>query len=221
VTIEEGAPMADDDFETYFHRRARRFSSFYASEPVARALGRGPMFDRLRLAAQISLSLSPSRVLDVGCGSGPLFAELAPEGIHITGIDPAEAMIRLATPEAAKYGDLVELRQAAWEDVRDVDDFDVAVALGVFDYVSEPARLLETMSRAATHSIGSFPAPGLRLEFRKVRYGARGVTVHGYTNVDFLRLANEVGLDVVDRIPLGNAGHVVHFRRRAPTALAA
>ncbi len=207
--------MAEDDFETYFHQRARRFSSFYASEPVARALGRGPMFDRLRLAAQITLSLAPSRVLDVGCGSGPLFAELAPEGIRITGIDPAEAMVTLARQEAAKYGDLVELEQSAWEDLRSVDEYDVAVALGVFDYVSQPELLLQNMSRAATHVIGSFPSPGLRLEFRKVRYGARGVTVHGYTNVDFLRLANEVGLDVVDRIPLGDAGYVVHFRRRA------
>ena len=213
--------MAEDDFETYFHQRAKRFSSFYASEPVARALGRGPMFDRLRLAAQITLSLAPSRVLDVGCGSGPLFGELAPEGIRITGIDPAEAMVTLARQEAAKYGDLVELEQSAWEDLRAVDEYDVAVALGVFDYVSQPELLLQNMSRAATHVIGSFPSPGLRLEFRKVRYGARGVTVHGYTNVDFLRLANQVGLDVVDRIPLGTAGHVVHFRRRSAASRAA
>ena len=213
--------MAEDDFETYFHRRARRFSAFYASETVARGLGRGPMFDRLRLAAQLSLSLEPTRVLDVGCGSGPLFAELAPRGVRITGIDPAAAMIELATKEAAKYGDLVELRQLAWEDLGAVDEYEVAVALGVFDYVSEPAQLLERMNRAATHVIGSFPSPGLRLELRKIRYGARGVNVHGYTNVDFLRLANEVGLDVVDRIPLGNAGYVVHFRRRTPIDLAA
>ena len=59
------------------------------------------------------------------------------------------------------------------------------------------------------------------MDFRKVRYGARGVSVHGYTNVDFLRLGNEVGLDVVDRIPLGNAGHVVHFRRRSAASQAA
>lgn len=213
--------MADDDFETYFHQRAKRFSSFYWSEPIARGLGRGPMFDRLRLAAQISLSLAPTRVLDVGCGSGPLFAELAPKGIRITGIDPAEAMIKLAGNEAAKYGQLVELQQSAWEDLTAVDEYDAAIALGVFDYVSQPALLLEKMGRAATHIIGSFPAPGLRLDFRKVRYGARGVAVHGYTNVDFLRLGNEVGLDVVDRIPLGNAGYVVHYQRRSPTPLAA
>ena len=213
--------MAEDDFETYFHERAKRFSSFYWSEPVARSLGRGPMFDRLRLAAQITISLEPERVLDVGCGSGPLFAELAPKGIRITGIDPAEAMISLARQEAARCGDLVDVRQSAWEDLDAVDEYDVAVALGVFDYVSQPAQLLERMSTAATHVIGSFPAPGLRLDFRKVRYGARGVSVHGYTNVDFLRLGNEVGLDVVDRIPLGNAGHVVHFRRRSAASQAA
>jgi SAM-dependent methyltransferase len=206
--------MPGDDFETYFHQRARRFSAFYASEPVARALGRGPMFDRLRLATEITRSLAPSRVLDVGCGSGPLFAQLAPRGVHITGIDPAEAMVRLARQEAEQYPGMVEVAQLKWEDLTANDEFDVAVALGVFDYVGEPARLLEKMGAAADHIIGSFPSPGLRLELRKVRYGARGVTVHGYTQVDFLHLANEVGLDVADRFPLGDAGYVVHFRRR-------
>jgi SAM-dependent methyltransferase len=207
--------MSSGDFETYFHQRARRFAGFYSSEPVARVLGRGPLFDRLRLAVETTVGLSPTRVLDVGCGSGPLFAPLASEGIHVTGIDPAEAMVALARQQAANFPTLIEVEQRGWETLSEVDAYDVAIALGVFDYVSEPAELLARMGRAAGHVIGSFPSPGLRLILRKVRYGARGVGVHGYTAKGFDRLATDAGLEVVELTPLGRAGYVAHFRRPA------
>jgi SAM-dependent methyltransferase len=205
--------MSSGEFQTYFHQRARRFSAFYLSEPVARLLGRGPLFDRLRWAVDTTVALSPKRVLDVGCGSGPLFAPLASAGVHVTGIDPAEAMVALARREAAAFPELVEVEQRGWETIAEVDAYDVAIALGVFDYVVEPAKLLGAMGRAASHVIGSFPSPGLRLSLRKVRYGTRGVGVHGYTAARLDRLAADSGLEVVDTVPLGRAGFAVHFRR--------
>ena len=134
--------MSNGEFQTYFHRRAGRFAAFYSSEPVARVLGRGPLFDRLRLAVDIAVALGAERVLDVGCGSGPLFAPLAGAGIHVTGIDPAEAMVALATEQAASFPGLVEVEQRGWEQITEVDAYDVAIALGVFDYVGTPAELL-------------------------------------------------------------------------------
>ncbi|MGP0108704.1 MAG: class I SAM-dependent methyltransferase [Acidimicrobiales bacterium] len=204
----------NDDFERYFQQRARRFAGFYSSEPVARMLGRGPMFDRLQLAVDITVSLSPRRVLDVGCGSGPLFQPLAAKGIHVTGIDPAEAMVTLAAQRAAAYPGLVDVDRRGWEQLDESDAYDVAIALGVFDYVGEPSRLLGHMGRSAPHVIGSFPSPGLRLNLRKARYGARGVGVHGYPVAGFDRLASDARMNVVEVLPLGRAGHVVHFRRR-------
>ncbi len=208
--------MPEREFQTYFHRRAGRFAAFYSSEPVARVLGRGPLFDRLELAVDTARSLSATRVLDVGCGSGPLFAPLAAQGIHVTGIDPAEAMVALAGEQAAVFPGLIEVEQRGWESIEDVDTYDLAVALGVFDYVDDPVALLTRMGRAAPHVVGSFPAPGLRLLLRKVRYGARGVGVHGYRADGFERLAEGSGLEVAEIHPLGRAGFVAHFRR-APT----
>ncbi len=46
--------------------------------------------------SRCAIATGAKRVLDVGCGSGPLFAPLASKGIHVTGIDPAEAMVELA-----------------------------------------------------------------------------------------------------------------------------
>ena len=156
--------MSQGDFESYFHERAGRFSAFYSSEPVARLLGRGPLFDRLRIAVDTVVSAGATSVLDVGCGSGPLFGPLAAKGIHVTGIDPAEAMVALARQQAEVFPDLVEVEQRGWEELEEVDAYDAAVALGVFDYVEEPAKLLGRMLRAATHALGSFPSRGLRTE---------------------------------------------------------
>jgi SAM-dependent methyltransferase len=205
--------MSDGDFKTYFHQRAGRFSSFYSSEPVSRALGRGPLFDRLRIAVDTATELSATRVLDVGCGSGPLFAPLAEAGVHVTGIDPAEAMVALAKEEAAAHPGMVDVEQRGWEDITEVDAYDVAIALGVFDYVGEPEELLVRMGRAAPNVVASYPYPGLRTNLRKVRYGMRGVGVHGYAPTGFDALAAASGLRVVRLTPLGKAGAVVHFTR--------
>ncbi len=147
--------MSDGDFQTYFQLRASRFAAFYSSEPVARLLGRGPLFDRLRVAVDTAVELSARRVLDVGCGSGPLFAPLASRGIHVVGIDPTEAMVALATEQAAEFPGLIEVQQRGWEELDELDAYDMAVALGVFDYVARARR------PAGAHGAGSKPCPRL------------------------------------------------------------
>jgi SAM-dependent methyltransferase len=205
--------VSDPEFQTYFQQRANRFAAFYASEPVARLLGRGPLFDRLRLAVETAVSMPAGRVLDVGCGSGPLFAPLAAHGIQVVGIDPAEAMVALARRQAAAFPGLIEVQRRGWEDLEEVDAYDLAVALGVFDYVRAPVDLLTRMGRAAAEVVASFPAPGLRVLLRKARYGVRGVGVYGYGRDHFDQLASAAGLEIAELHPLDRAGFVVRFRR--------
>jgi SAM-dependent methyltransferase len=206
--------MPRSDFRTYFHERASRFDAFYRSEPVSRIIGRGPMFDRLRGAVDMVVSVDAKKVLDVGCGSGPLFEPLAGRGIAVTGIDPAPAMVKLAEERAAVFPGLVTVEQKGWEQIDSVDAFDAAVALGVFDYVPNPAELLARMGRAASHVIGSFPAPGLRVVLRKVRYGAHGVGVYPYTAARISELAADCDMYVDRLVPLGRAGHLALLSRR-------
>ena len=105
------------------------------------------------------------------------------------------------------------MEQRGWEQIEEQDSYDAAVALGVFDYVDEPADLLGRMGKAAPGVVCSFPAPGLRLELRKVRYGAHGVHVHGYTRDRITALAADRGLRVERVSPLGRAGFLVLFLR--------
>jgi SAM-dependent methyltransferase len=201
------------EFDGYFDKRASRFAAFYRSEPVSRLLGRGPLFDRLSGTVKFVDTLGSRRVLDVGCGSGPLFAPLTELGVHVTGIDPAPGMVALAQREAAAHPGQVIVEQRGWEDIDEVDAYDASVALGVFDYVDEPGQLLGRMGKASTYVIGSFPAPGLRVELRKIRYGARGVHVHGYRRADIDNLAASCGLELAKVDPLGHAGFLVMFAR--------
>ncbi len=205
--------MPPAEFDTYFHDRASRFAAFYRSESVSRLLGRGPLFDRLRGGVDIAAAIGARRALDVGCGSGPLFAPLAQRGVHVTGIDPAPAMVALARHEAARLPGLVTVEERGWETIDDRDAYDIALALGVFDYVDDPAELLRRMGRAAPHVVASFPAPGLRLRLRQVRYGARGVNVHGFRSDDLVRLGHAAELVTKELRPLGRAGYLAHFGR--------
>lgn len=206
-------PMSSAEFDTYFDERATRFAAFYGNERLARMLGRGPLFDRLAGAIDIVVASGAKRVLDVGCGSGPLLGPLASRGISVVGIDPAPAMVSMARQEAERFPELLTVEQRSWEQITESDEFDVAVALGVFDYVDEPVELLRRMGRAAPRVVGSFPAPGLRLRLRQLRYGARGVHVHGYDSGVIGALAGEAGLRAQELTALGRAGFLAHLAR--------
>ncbi len=200
-------------FDRYFDKRSGRFSGFYGKEGMTRALGRGALFDRLRYAVDTAVSTGAKSVLDVGCGSGPLFEPLASKGIAVTGLEPAPSMLQLARVEAARFPDLIDVQDGSWADLDARDTYDMAVALGVFDYVETPADLLTRLGAAATSVVASFPAPGLRTEFRKVRYRMGDVAVFGYERPRILELAAAAGLRANDVRPLGRAGYAVHFVR--------
>lgn len=201
-------------FDRYFDERSKRFSSFYGNERLTRALGRGALFDRLEFAVQAAVEVDAKHVLDVGCGSGPLFEPLATKGIRVTGIEPARQMVDLAQQQADRFPRLVEVRQASWEDLDEHDAYDMATALGIFDYVKPAGELLARMAAAAPSVVASFPRPGPRTNFRKIRYGLRGVQVYGYDRAAVEELARTAGLEPVALETLGRAGYVAHFVRR-------
>lgn len=201
-------PWAD-----YFDHRAARFGAWYRNEWLTRLLGRGAIIDRLRYAVDVAANARARRVIDVGCGTGPLFEPLAKNGIKVVGIDPAENMTSRARAEARRVGQGVSVRTAGWESlVGGAREFDLAVALGVFDYVCDPVAALDAMRTVAGAVVASFPNASLRRDIRQLRYGRRGVKVFGYTESELSDIFNAAGLEILECIQLGRSGFIVYAR---------
>ncbi len=84
------------------------------------------------------------RVLEVGCGPGLLSAQVAKQGVTITGLDRSPAMVRRARENFPEYtfieGDALSLPL-------DDDAMDVAFAASVVNIVDAPQKLVSEMAR--------------------------------------------------------------------------
>jgi SAM-dependent methyltransferase len=105
------------------------------------------------------------RLLDVGCGTGRHAVPLASQGLRVTGVDLAPAMLRHAATRAAMAGVELDLVEA---DARDLPDelgpFDAAICLceGAFCLVGEGVEPL-AHDRAILTAIHRVLRPGGRL----------------------------------------------------------
>jgi SAM-dependent methyltransferase len=77
----------------------------------------------LRLALE-----SGRRVLDLGCGTGMLACRIAQEGLDVTGVDPAEGMLRVARSRAGH--ERVSWVKAAGQSLRLSTHFDLIYMTG-------------------------------------------------------------------------------------------
>jgi len=86
------------------------------------------------------------RVLDVGCGAGPLFESLRDRGAIVTGIEPSAKMLELAR---RRLGDTAILQQADLNDPLPFPDnaFDDAIACLVLHYLEDWTAPLAELRR--------------------------------------------------------------------------
>jgi len=135
--------------ETYFDRTATQVWERLTSDaPVSRVratvrAGRDTMRDKLLGA--LPADLNGARVLDAGCGTGAMSAELARRGAEVVGVDISPALIGIAEsrmPEAVRTrvrllaGDMLDERLGHFDHVVAMDsliyyrdgDIDAAIA---------------------------------------------------------------------------------------------
>jgi 2-polyprenyl-3-methyl-5-hydroxy-6-metoxy-1,4-benzoquinol methylase len=92
----------------------------------------------------------PSRVLDLGCGTGTLCCALEQRGHLVTGVDPAGPMLAIAAnkPHAEK----VEWIQSRAEDYRSDNRFDLIVMMGhVFQILLTDEEVLAVLANMRRH----------------------------------------------------------------------
>lgn len=101
----------------------------------------------------------PARILDMGCGTGQLACEFAGQGHHVTGADPAAAMLALA--RARPGGDRVRWIQASAAGLATSGRYDLIIMTGhVFQQLLEDGDV-----RTALRALAGHLAPDGRLAF--------------------------------------------------------
>ena len=81
-----------------------------------------------------SLPLQGLTILDIGCGAGLLSEAMARHGAQVTGIDPANRNIEIATRHAADGGLAIEYLEGSAEDLQG-RRFDVVLNMEVVEHV--------------------------------------------------------------------------------------
>ncbi|MEO8937134.1 MAG: bifunctional 2-polyprenyl-6-hydroxyphenol methylase/3-demethylubiquinol 3-O-methyltransferase UbiG [Burkholderiaceae bacterium] len=93
-------------------------------------------------------SLTGLRILDVGCGGGLMSEPLARLGAHVVGIDASRGNVAAARLHAATQVVPVEYRLGEPAQVlRDVERFDVVLALEVVEHVSDVPSFVATVAQ--------------------------------------------------------------------------
>lgn len=90
------------------------------------------------------------RVLDLGCGTGMLACRLATGGLDVTGVDPAEAMLRVARSRPG--GDRVTWVQSAGQDLQLERRFELVYMTGhAFQALLTDPEALALLVRVREH----------------------------------------------------------------------
>ncbi|MER7247276.1 methyltransferase domain-containing protein [Kribbella sp. NPDC000426] len=131
----ETAEQQPDHYDGFAEAYAREnenglFNRWYARPAVLDLLG----------------DVAGRRILDVGCGSGPLFADLKERGANVAGLDASPAMIRLARE---RLGDDADLTVADLTRPLPYDNeaFDDALAVLVLHYLEDWSGPLTELRR--------------------------------------------------------------------------
>ena len=192
-----------DRVARYFDRHAEDFDTIYEDRKgrlrrLRDQLSRGTVVQRLTFVDQLASEAPPGRVVDVGCGSGRFSVRLAEHGWQVVGLDFAAEMVVLAREHAAAAGvadrcTFLEADFLAWDTA---GDFDLGLAIGVFDYVGDAHPLLAKLGEVSGgRLVASFPKRWHALvPLRWARLRASGCPVHFYTRASVEALAAAAGL---------------------------
>lgn len=140
-----------DRVEGYFDRSATRvWAALTSDAPVSRIrktvrAGRDQM--RALMLSRLPANLTGMRILDAGCGTGAMSAELARRGASVVGIDLSAQLVAIARDRLP--ADLApRVTFHAGDMLADHGRFDAALAMDSLIYYAEPdlARALGALS---------------------------------------------------------------------------
>lgn len=195
----------------YFDTHARAFDRLYTGGSVATRLRRGPRQGRELAASVVARHTAPD-VLDIGCGPGRVAEAVIDAGAATyVGIDLSPQMLALARRRLDRY-ETVELLEGNFLDLEIARTFDVVLALGLFDYLDEPARAAAWMrARCRATLVASFTRwDWVKAPLRHVRYELlHRCPIFDYTKADAEALLVGAGFSRVELASSGPRGFLV------------
>ena len=210
---------APERVRTRFEERARQFDDLYEDERwLVRTLRPG-LFRRRKLAVDTVAAYETPRVLDVGCGSGRIgeFVLAAGAG-HYVGVDFSAPMIDLARSRLDRFAGRTQLIVDDFLTASLNGEFEVILAVGLFDYLPEPHRFSRRMFELCAPGgcvVGSFPTwSWLKGPVRKVRYEWIGnCPIFNYSRRELELRFGASGFDRVEIQSPGRSGYLVRAHR--------
>ena len=190
--------------QKFFTERASEFEAIYRPRkgPLHRFLDwyfRRSIPERFKLTFESCQPIEGRSVLDIGCGPGHYLVEFAKRGAdRVVGIDFSEKMLEIVSENASLVGvsDKLELVCGDFLTHSFEQKFDYSLAIGFFDYISDPLPYIEKAKGLSTKlMVMSFPKKWLlRTIIRKVRLTLKGCPVYFYPRGKIVRLLKEAGI---------------------------
>lgn len=176
------------------------WTSSYTQSPLSEA----EMLEWVVASVRRILALQPSRVLEIGCGTGLLLLRLAPHARRYVGLDfSSEALARLRqtiSADSDRLGHVTLLQQRA-DDLASLGDerFDTVILNSVIQYFPDRNYLLEVLNAAVTRT-----APGGAVFLGDIRDLTLLDALHA--SVELFRAAPSTpALDILRRIQRSRA----------------
>ena len=195
------------DFDTIYTGRKSRFKQWL--DKVLRQ----DMYARHRLTLEECQPSEIGTILDIGCGSGRFCLPLAQTKTRIVGLDFSAPMLEIARREAEKAGvaGKCEFREGDFLKADLTGPFDAILAIGLFDYIREPAGfLLKIRSLLKQKFIATWPALWTwRVVPRWIRLNLQGCPVYFFTPGGVRELYRRAGLEIVRFERIGKIYFVV------------
>jgi SAM-dependent methyltransferase len=159
----------------HFRKKAFSFDHLYDEDHALQRALRPGLFNRREFALEVARSYDAPRVLDVGGGSGRIGEPLLDQGAsRYVDVDLSDSMLDLARERLARFGDKVTLIQGDFLETAIPGSFDVALALGYFDYIANAPAHVERIAELLAPGgsvVASFPRwTWTKGPVRKLRY---------------------------------------------------
>lgn len=190
------------EISTFFHDYAGKFDSIYGDgqprsvfDRLMDKMFRQAMFGRYKKTLAFLQKIEPCTILDVGSGSGRYAKDALDMGFSVTGIDLAPDMIAMSK-DVCKGSDKCNFILGDYMNVDLEKRHDVAILMGLFDYVEDPESMFKKLvTDIDGYILASFPKTGGFLAAqRKYRYTRRNCPLYYYSRQKLENVLSAAGV---------------------------